>query len=46
MGFLGALIIGIFIAKGGNAKTTIALEMAYYFRKIWQKSVLLIDLVS
>ena len=43
MSMLG-VIIGVFITKGGNAKTTTVLEMAYSLRRIWQKSVLLIDL--
>jgi len=39
-----AMKIGIFITKGGNAKTTTALEMAYIFRRTFQKKVLFIDL--
>jgi len=36
--------IGVFITKGGNAKTTTALELAYLLRRDFQKKVLFIDL--
>jgi len=44
MGLLGAIIIGFFVLKGGNSKSTTLLEFSYALRRIWQKSVLVIDL--
>jgi chromosome partitioning protein len=44
MGLLGAIIIGFFVLKGGNSKSTTLLEFCYALRRIWQKKVLVIDL--
>jgi len=38
------LKIGFFIAKGGNAKTTLSLEMAFFIKLFFQKKILFLDI--
>jgi len=39
-----AIKIGFFITKGGNAKTTSALEMAFFLKRFFQKKILFLDI--